>query len=269
MSLWRLLGLHYFPVREVLAGETLFYAYDRDIIVSLIDNYLSPNNLRVFVLNKQLGDTATNVERHYKVRYRTEPLDRRLLEIWGDSFTLRTQALPVVLKQHGLSLPGPNPFISQSLKLEDRGVVELPIHPTRLVYGQGHACYAEGTGDSTSVSVAGRKCNVFHKQDATFDVPKTAVTLNFYFKPQQEDTVKAYIMTALYVRLACFSITEVSCPPSPGAEAVALLLCLCCFCCRPPDVSWWVLLSPSGFSVSPSRRLFCVSCLLRHSTAPR
>lgn len=178
--------------------------------MSLIDNYLKPSNMRAFILDKRLGETGTQSEPRYNIKYKRRPLDPNILRRWEQSFSHGNEALSTALQEQRLSLPGPNPFISRSLVLESKGQLEEPLSPTRMAYELGHLCSPTEPMQHSGVSLAPVKCNIFHKQDNKFKVPKTAVSLNFYFKPKSGDSVQHYIMTGLYVRLAGFAITEVS-----------------------------------------------------------
>ncbi|KAL8445688.1 hypothetical protein Emed_005452 [Eimeria media] len=208
-------GLRYFPPREVLAGDKLMYQFEKNLLLSVIDSYLNPNNMRVLILDKALGEKGDRVEPKYNVRHSTKPIDEALLNRWKASFwqaadSLTLQQQQQQQQQQGMSLPGPNPFIARSLRLEETRLLQLPVHPRRLVYGPGHPCHAEEETAArfSGVSAAAVTCNVFHKKDDTFGVPKTAVSLDFYFKPKGGDTLREHLMTALYVRLASFSIIE-------------------------------------------------------------
>ncbi|KAL8426486.1 hypothetical protein Efla_001788 [Eimeria flavescens] len=199
-------GLRYFPVREVLAGDIQLYRFDKELLLSLIVHYLNPDNMRVLLLDKALGNNGDRLEPRYKVKHSTRPIDSWLLNRWRDSFAGSARSPAPLLLQHEFALPEPNPFIARSLKLQQTPLLQLSAHPKRLTYGPGHPCYPKET--FSGVSAAAATCNVFHKKDDTFRVPKTAVTLDFYFKPKRGDSIRHHVLTALYVRLASFSITE-------------------------------------------------------------
>ncbi|OEH77399.1 rhoptry metalloprotease toxolysin [Cyclospora cayetanensis] len=201
-------SLNYVPVREVLAGDILMYRFDRDIVMSLIDNYLNPNNLRVYLLDKARGTKGTQVEPWYSIRYEQRPLEDSLLRKWMDRFSLPTEEVSLALQQENLSLPLRNPFVAQSLKLEQHDNQKLPVHPKLLRFSLGHICNSRETAGSLDAPGAPVSCNVFHKRDTQFGTPKTVMSLGFYFSPKHDDPVRQYLMTVLYSRLAEFSITE-------------------------------------------------------------
>ncbi|XP_026194248.1 uncharacterized protein LOC34619099 [Cyclospora cayetanensis] len=98
-------SLNYVPVREVLAGDILMYRFDRDIVMSLIDNYLNPNNLRVYLLDKARGTKGTQ-----EMDGQVQPPDRGSLSCAaaGKPFASPAQPIcrPVAQTAGSLDAPG-------------------------------------------------------------------------------------------------------------------------------------------------------------------
>ncbi|CDJ44634.1 M16 family peptidase, putative, partial [Eimeria tenella] len=140
-------ALQYYPVKEVLAGPSNLYLFNKELIVSLIDHYLGPHNLRLFLLHKQQGRGGPLVEPRYQIRYSREPLGAPLLARWGALFSLSKGPLLAALQQHGLSLPGPNPYLLPLLQqqpVEQQQQQQQNPHPTRLLFPPGHLCNPSG-----------------------------------------------------------------------------------------------------------------------------
>jgi len=169
-------AMHNYPPSESLAGDTLVYDYDADVISSVLAR-LTLESVRVSHQAKCLADKCTEKDTSYDSPMAFLPLEAEWLEKWsaallpGDG---SAEAAVNAAAAMGLHLPKPNPFIPEDLSLRELPA-EPPLLPVLL--------------ESSIPPVA----RIFHRQDDTFKQPKAYVTFQIYspFAMQNVETCTA------------------------------------------------------------------------------
>ncbi|KAJ1956481.1 metalloprotease, partial [Linderina pennispora] len=101
---------------RILSSMLLVTHYNKDLIKRVTD-CLNPDNFRVLIAAREFDVPFNQVEKHYEVAYRVDPLPQDLMD-----------DLHSTLKYDELHLPGPNMFIPDSLDVKKPAG---PVEPTR------------------------------------------------------------------------------------------------------------------------------------------
>lgn len=206
------------------------YSPDRFLVGSLLDYYLTPSNVRVFVEDKTLSVShLPRREKRYQIPYWTNALAATTLENWNAVAAADSSKTEEAMAAEGLTLPPENPFVrlvanaSQTARAEGEAPQAEESKagseiPERLGRASDHFCEAKRESPSALEEV----CAVFHKKDKVFRVPKVSVTLSFYYPPPppprltdggladpQTNADRDAVMNELFIHLANLSFVEV------------------------------------------------------------
>ena len=95
----------YYPLDEVLCGGYLISEYKPDIINSVLEK-LTPETIRLVIVNQSLADKATLSEPWYGTKYAIEDIPEDSLGTWSDAGM-----------QEDLCLPPRNEFLPTNFSL--------------------------------------------------------------------------------------------------------------------------------------------------------
>ncbi len=101
-------NIHDYPMPEVLTGGYLLSEWRPDLINMVLEK-LIPENVRVTVIAKKFADIATETERWYGTKYKSERLSDEQLKTWTET--------PV---HESLAIPPKNEFIPTNFDLVPR-----------------------------------------------------------------------------------------------------------------------------------------------------
>ena len=168
----------YIPRELLLKSRYIYENFDKNTILSLLENYITPNCLRIFVLSQKYQDTAELSEEWYQTKYSIEDFSENFLKEISDPFNWNELNPP-------LHLPLPNIYIPKNFDLKPRDDSSLSCSLIR---------------DDTH-------CKVWYKQDQNFKQPKGSFDIFFespvaYSTPR--DTVISLFFIFIFFLLICF-----------------------------------------------------------------
>ncbi|PFH35633.1 hypothetical protein BESB_052840 [Besnoitia besnoiti] len=194
-------GLHYYTPREVLAGDHLIYRFEPDLIQQTLQQFLVPDNVRMFIFDKKLAAGADRVEHWFKIRHKVQPIAESVLKTWRTISRFPLNLARALMLMSRMAFPAPNRYLPNSVALVRRrprksknGVQGTDSLPAALVFDGSHVC--------------AEKCDVFHKQDNTFRSPKTVLELHIYYTESLPDAARERILTGLYVQSVNLALLE-------------------------------------------------------------
>jgi insulysin len=201
----------YIPREYLLKSPYLYDQYNPDMILDLLENYITPNSLRIFVFSQKYQDSANLTEEWYQTKYSLENFSESFLNDLNNPPEWKNLDPPLYLpvkkkififhlffqkKNKKKNKKEKNIYIPKNFDLKPFEEFSS-LYPCSLIRDDTH-------------------CKVWYKRDCTFKQPKGAFEIMFespigYSSPR--DTVRAFIylfiFNIFFIKIKTLLFTEI------------------------------------------------------------
>ncbi|CBJ49276.1 conserved unknown protein [Ectocarpus siliculosus] len=183
----RLAGnMQVYPPDLAVAGQSLRYDYDPDLVRELL-GHMVPSNMLLMVVAREFKGETDKVEPYYGSEYSCEAISDDLIESWETCG-----------RREELRLPEPNPVIATDFTLRSP--------PPQQQQQEGGAA-ASSAPVGPSLIRDDDSCRVWHKTDAQFRKPKLNVRIRLV-NPVLYDSPESLVLANLLVDLLKEDLNE-------------------------------------------------------------
>lgn len=174
-----------YPLTECLSGEYETREFRPDLIVEVLNEYLVPSKMRVFLAGKEFTSIATETEKWFGTPYKQEYLPIELIE--------KCEQCELIPQLH---MPHPNEFIPTDFHIYSKEqTISRPKLPTKIKENEF--------------------CRLYYAEDAYYKLPKAYLYFEFRNPMGSVDPIHSNL-NALYVQLVEDSLTEFVYPAQLG-----------------------------------------------------
>eukprot|EP00903_Cladosiphon_okamuranus_P017869 g16444.t1 len=174
--LWLAGNMHTYRPEHTVAGASLRYEYNPELVRELL-GHLVPGNMLLMVTTKDFTGQTDKVEPFYGTEYSWEPLPDNLIQSWEGCG-----------RREELRLPEPNPVIATDFTLRPAPAQEGPVAPPSLIRDDEF-------------------CRLWHKTDGQFRKPKLVVEIRLV-NPVQYQSPENLVLTELLASLLNEDLNE-------------------------------------------------------------
>ncbi|CAF2145915.1 unnamed protein product [Rotaria magnacalcarata] len=174
-----------YPLVECLSGEYEMREFRPDLIKELLNEYLIPSRMRVFLASKEFTSIATEKEKWFDTQYKKEYLPEELIE--------KCETCELIPELH---LHSPNEFIPTDFHLlSSEKTLLRPELPTKIKENEFYRLY--------------------YAEDSFYKLPKAYLFFEFRNPLGSVDPIHSN-MNAIYIELVEDSLTEFVYPAELG-----------------------------------------------------
>ncbi|CAF2706664.1 unnamed protein product [Rotaria sp. Silwood2] len=174
-----------YPLTECLSGEYEMREFRPDLINEVLNEYLIPSKMRVFLASKEFVSIATEKEKWFGTQYKKEYLPDALIQ--------KCETYEIIPELH---LPKPNEFIPTDFHLFSKE--KSSIRPQLPIKIKENELY-----------------RLYYADDSFYKLPKTYLYFEFRNPLGNVDPIH-FNLNTLYVELIEDSLTEVAYPAQLG-----------------------------------------------------
>ncbi|CAF3856023.1 unnamed protein product [Rotaria sp. Silwood1] len=179
------LRIRNYPLTECLSGDYEMRELCPDLINDVLNEYVIPSKMRVFLISKEFVSIATEKEKWFGTQYKKEYLP--------DEFIKKCETCDIIPELH---LPKPNEFIPTDFHLFSKEKHSIrPQLPIKIKENEFYRLY--------------------YVDDSFYKLPKAYLYFEFRNPLRNVDPIH-FNMNTLYVKLVKDSLTEVVYPAQLG-----------------------------------------------------